>query len=90
MGIIINEIFTNAIKYNTDVENLCITILLTKKENTVYLTIQDNGIGFEYNNQEKGLGLKLVEQFCEKLPHHKCTFSSNSGTKFELEYKIGN
>ena len=90
LGIIINEIFTNAIKYNSNVADLCIKIVVTKKDDTVYLSVEDNGIGFEYNPQEKGLGLKLVEQFCAKLPDHKSKFSFDSGTKFELEYKIGN
>jgi two-component sensor histidine kinase len=85
---IVNEILTNSIKHNTDIENFTINILVKKKNNVVYLSIKDSGLGFEFNLEKKGLGLKLVEQFCRKLPNSKNTFTFKNGTKFELTYKI--
>ena len=51
------------------------------------MIIEDNGLGFENYKQTKGLGLKLIKQFCKKLPNSKYEFSFENGTKFELEFK---
>jgi len=89
LGIIINEILTNAIKHNSNIDTFYIDIKITKEDSKIYLIIEDNGSGFEYNKGRKGLGLKLVEQFCSKLPHSKYNFSFTTGTKFELEFNMG-
>jgi two-component sensor histidine kinase len=89
LGVIINETFTNAVKHNIEVENLCINITVIKKDKFIYLTIQDNGEGFDNIKEKKGLGIKLVEQFCQKLPESKYDFSFTNGTKFELQFEIG-
>ena len=89
LGVIINELITNSIKYNKSINNLSIKVSLTKEKNSAYLSIKDNGIGFEYNTLTKGLGLKLVDQFCEKLPSSKSKFTFDNGTTFKLEYKVG-
>jgi two-component sensor histidine kinase len=89
LGIVINEILTNSIKHNKNIPNFSIDINLIQKENIVFLTIKDNGIGFNNNKQTKGLGLKLVEQFCQKLPDSRHSLSSENGTKFELQFIKG-
>ncbi|MDD2887350.1 MAG: hypothetical protein PHY66_06070 [Aliarcobacter sp.] len=60
-----------------------------KKENlkNIYVCIKDNGKGFE-DIKYKGLGLKLVEQFCKKLQNGKYEFSFENGVKFELRFSI--
>ncbi len=87
LGIIINEILTNSIKHN-DKKDLFLEIEL-KKENlkNIYVCIKDNGKGFE-NTKSKGLGLKLVNQFCKKLINGKSEFSFENGAKFELRFDI--
>ncbi len=87
LGIIINEILTNSIKHN-DKTNLILEIELKKEnEKTVYVCIKDNGKGFE-DIKYKGLGLKLVNQFCKKLIHGKSNFTFENGAKFELRFDI--
>lgn len=87
LGIIINEILTNSIKHN-DKTNLILEIELKKEnEKTVYVCVKDNGKGFE-NTKSKGLGLKLVNQFCKKLINGRSAFSFENGAKFELRFDI--
>lgn len=87
LGIIINEVLTNSIKHNSDKTGLYIDIELTHRDNLVYLSIKDNGIGFE-STKAKGLGLKLVNQFCKKLSNSHSEFSFENGTKFELSFSM--
>ncbi len=87
LGIIINEILTNSIKHN-DKNDLLLEIELKKEsEKGVYVCIKDNGKGFE-DVKSKGLGLKLVNQFCKKLQNGKSGFSFENGAKFELWFEI--
>jgi two-component sensor histidine kinase len=88
LGIIINEVVTNSIKHN-EKEGLSILINLTKDKETLYLKIVDNGSGFDETIFSKGLGLKLIKQFCKKLPNSKSKFSFENGTIFELQFESG-
>jgi two-component sensor histidine kinase len=89
LGIIINEVLTNAIKHNPNNENIILHIQLYKKNstNSVHLSIKDNGKEFK-NQNSKGLGLKLINQFCKKLPNCQSSFSYDKGVKFELYFDI--
>lgn len=87
LGVIINEISTNSIKHNKEKDNLYIEINLSKNKNNIFLSIQDNGKGLKANHK-KGLGLKLVNQFSQKLLNQKSDLSFENGTKFELTFNI--
>lgn len=87
LGIIINEVLSNALKHNKKIENLLIEIYVNKNiSNKICIVIKDNGKGFNKENPT-GLGLKLINQFCKKLPNSKYDFSFENGTKFELEFE---
>jgi len=87
LGIIINEVLSNALKHNKKVENLVIRIDVNKDiSNNIFIIIKDNGKGFNEENSN-GLGLKLIKQFCKKLPNSKYDFSFEDGTKFELRFE---
>ncbi len=87
VGLVLNEVVTNAIKHNSNINDLNVDIKLTKKDNTVLLSIKDNGLGFK--KDKKGLGLKLVDQFSKKLLDSKYEFLFENGTKFELQFNGG-
>ena len=89
LGMIINELFTNSIKHNCNIDNFYINLDVTQKNNQAYLIIKDNGIGFDIKNTTKSLGLKLIEQFSKKLPNSEFSFSYDNGTKFEIVFNIG-
>jgi len=87
LGIIINELLTNAVKY-TDKSTCKIDILCQLKDNEVYLIIQDNGKGFNPKAKKTGFGLNLIKQFVKKLQATKSEFSFKEGTKYELTFKL--
>ncbi|MFO7890334.1 MAG: PAS domain S-box protein [bacterium] len=90
LGFIINELFTNVVKYSfKGKDNGHILIILDKAENHVTLTIQDNGIGIDDINVMKspGFGLTIVKMLTEQL---KGTFTieNDNGTKSVLKFEI--
>ncbi|QOY50962.1 7TM diverse intracellular signaling domain-containing protein [Candidatus Sulfurimonas baltica] len=87
IGILVNEVLTNAVKHNQENKNLSIKIALYSEENRIFLIIQDNGLEFKKAKNEDGLGLKLIDQFCKKLPNSNYTFSFDNGTKFKLNFE---
>ncbi len=88
LGIVLNELLTNIIKHNLKKENLLISIKIEQKAKTIKLLLVDDGIGFDYDNIKKGLGLKLINQFTKKLPNSSSKFFFDDGRKFELEFKV--
>lgn len=86
LGIIVNEIVTNSIKHNQKLNQIKIDVNLYLLRNNIYLIIKDNG-NSAFNPDEKGLGLKLIKQFSNKLPNSEYSFSFENGTSFELKFK---
>ena len=84
LGIIINEAMTNSMKHNEHSKDFKIEIILKKVDNDICLILLDNGKGFDVNNSNDGLGLKLIKQFSKKLPNSNFKFSFESGVRFEL------
>ena len=89
VGIIVNEVITNSIKYAFQEDNNNILRLLSKKnENKVIIIIEDNGTGFnEKKDFTNGFGLKLIQLLTAQL-HGKHFFENKNGTKFTLEFPI--
>jgi len=91
LGIIINEVITNSIKYYKKEELCSIVISLSKNKNICKLEIQDNGYGFDMEtNSSKGLGLKLIKQFVGKLENGVFEYKNHNGTLFELIFFYDN
>jgi two-component system, sensor histidine kinase PdtaS len=70
MGLITNELITNACKYafvNCNEGN--ITISLARKNELLILKIEDDGIGVDEKKMidEKSFGLKLIKSLCRQL-----------------------
>ena len=88
LAVIINEILTNAIKHH-DKNSLCkIYFSFKKDKDMIILSIEDNGLGFEYSDKTDGFGLKMVKQFTTKLNDSDVKFSFESGTRFILKLKL--
>jgi two-component sensor histidine kinase len=82
VGIIINELITNSMKYS-NCTKVCIS--LTKDENNLHLYIDDNGIGYEQSEvSDSSLGLTLVE----KLVVSQLKGEIIKNTKNRCEYNI--
>ncbi|RYU97462.1 tetratricopeptide repeat-containing sensor histidine kinase [Emticicia agri] len=86
MGLIINELVTNACKYAFPNElNPQLTIQCYEKDKQILLRVTDNGPGFEHAGEKKTFGLKLIQLFAEKLKG-KADFEKG-GTSFSLSFQ---
>ena len=88
LGIIINELLTNSVKHHKKDEVCLLELVCTKVENSIKLTIQDNGEGFDVKKQRNSFGLKLVKQFVKKLHASKSEFTFENGTRYELVFEL--
>ena len=96
LGLIINELVTNIIKYAFTDMNGTITIKLQSQNDKMELIIADNGIGLpkdiDIKNSET-LGLQLVNNLINQI-EGKLEINIDDGTEFkilfkELKYKKG-
>jgi PAS domain S-box-containing protein len=92
LGIIINELITNKMKYAfTGRDAGKIKISLTKDDKHVKLTIQDNGNGlpdgFDINKPE-GFGLKLVKMLSQQLGGSFLIEDQAVGTRSVVEFNV--
>jgi two-component sensor histidine kinase len=73
LGIVINEILTNSIKYAfNDLQNGTVSLTLAKFENNKHiLTITDNGKGFDtrlvVKTESNSIGLELIKSLIEQI-----------------------
>jgi two-component system, sensor histidine kinase PdtaS len=68
LGLIINELITNAFKYafeNRDSGEISVTI--KEQDERLYISVKDNGIGLDLNSPKKGFGNRLIQTFLKKL-----------------------
>lgn len=80
---IIQELITNSIKH---AEASQINVQISSRENIVQITVEDDGKGFNVNNQEdKGIGLKNVQSRVEYLKSSIDLISNNQGTSYTIE-----
>lgn len=87
LGLIINELITNSVKYAfNDIEQGELSVLLKEIDNSLHLQISDNGKGFSKNNSKASFGMSLVKMLSKKL-NATLTFSNNDGTDVKLEIK---
>jgi PAS domain S-box-containing protein len=91
LGIIINEILTNIMKYAfLNRKTGLIKISLSNADNRVLLTIQDNGrglpVGFNIN-ESKGFGLMLVKMLSQQLGGD-FSIEAHKGTRCTIEFDI--
>lgn len=85
VGLIVNELLTNAYKYAFDEQGGSIEILLQKEEEQYHLQVKDNGKGFEPTQKRHGsLGLILVESLVKEQLRGKMKFESLGGVLFEV------
>lgn len=88
LGIIVNELLTNAVKHFKKNKICTIELSCKKIENEVKLIIEDNGEGFDLKKQRNSFGLKLIKQFSKKLHASKSKFTFESGTRYELVFEL--
>ena len=80
IGLIINELITNSLKYAfSKQENNLITISIIKKEQFYHFCYTDNGKGFNYEetDKSKSIGLNLILRLVNQLGEEAEVNSSN-------------
>ncbi|OPX27358.1 MAG: hypothetical protein B1H06_04820 [Candidatus Cloacimonas sp. 4484_143] len=91
LGIIINELITNIMKYAfKDTVDNEITIIASKKNDKAWIAIQDNGIGISEEINLKttnSFGLRLVEMLIRQI-NGSIELIHENGTKFILEFDL--
>jgi len=89
LGLIINELISNALKYAfKDIYDGRIDILLKKKDEALILTVTDNGIGLPKDfsiESISSLGFRLIKAFSDKLKAKLEINSTEKGTQITLK-----
>jgi len=91
VGIILNELLTNAMKHAfSGREDGLIRVSFSVKENHAMLIIQDNGLGIPESidiTTSTGFGMQLVEMLTEQL-QGTIRLERQNGSTFTLEFEV--
>ena len=81
IGLIVNELVTNAVKYAFPSETRgTVTVTLKRVPGELRLTVSDDGKGVDPRRADSGLGGRLVEGFAQQLGGQVERESGNQGT----------
>lgn len=87
IGLIINEIVTNALKYAyVQISRPSLHISLTDEDSKMVCSIKDNGIGIneqQWKQKSKSFGKQLITALCKQLRAQQ-TLAVNQGTRFTI------
>ncbi len=86
IGLIVNELITNSIKYALKTQDNYIYISLSLKDETVMICIKDNGDGFN-PAAKQGIGLEIVEMSVKQLGGI-ISMDFQDGTKINIKFPI--
>ena len=82
---IVQELLNNTIKHADATQ---IHVQLSKNNNTISLTVEDNGKGFDVNSQKKeGIGLASIQHRVDYLKGKLDITSDSNGTSTHLEFE---
>lgn len=92
LGLIVNELVSNAMKYAFPNESQGeIKVSVSKDNHRVTLTVADNGIGFPENQDWRNcpsLGLTLVRSFAENQLEGTMEMNPQNGTRFIITFDL--
>lgn len=82
---IIQELINNIIKHSQATTAL---VQMNFHENELFITVEDNGVGFDVKNAKNGLGLKNIESRIQLLKAGLEVDSSSKGTSFQINIDL--
>ncbi len=88
VGLIINELVTNAYKYAFGTSGGSIGITLTQEHQSYQLSIEDNGAGFDSDTQRSKLGLKLVEALVYDQLGGEMSCDTSHHTQYTIRFTL--
>jgi two-component sensor histidine kinase len=87
IGLIINELVTNALKYAYhDIHRPSLNITITEEDTKLVCTIKDNGIGIDeqqWKQKKNSFGKQLITALCRQLRAQQ-SMVINEGTQFTI------
>ena len=86
LGIILNELVTNSLKYAFDTKQGNINIALTKEKKSYRVLFEDDGKGFDIDQGFEGFGLELVQSLVEDELKGKISIDAKDGVKIVMEW----
>lgn len=89
LGLILNEIISNAYKYAfTDNKKGILDIRVYEKEESIFvIEVKDNGPGFDLNKVNTGLGFKIIKTLVAQMDG-TCEINSEQGVAYKIEFKM--
>lgn len=88
LGLIVNELFTNAMKHAfPDNRSGKISVSFKRHGDHFVLVVEDNGIGMPAGSREGSLGLSLIRALADQLLG-SLMYESSSGTRFTLSLPV--
>lgn len=94
IGLIVNELLTNAIKYaNPQNNDLLVQVTAFAADNLVTIQVNDNGTGIKDDfdpQKSKSMGMKLAYGLADQLDGQLSWKNTNPGTSFDLSLQLPN
>jgi two-component sensor histidine kinase len=89
LGQMVSEVVTNSIKYGfSDGREGEIAVSLTRLDDCrARLVIRDNGVGFDPEDGNTGMGSRLIRSFARQM-NGEATLSSTDGVEFCCEFSL--
>ena len=84
IGLIANELATNAVKYAFPSGHGEVVLGFQRRDDEVTLTVSDNGVGLSGKSDGSGLGTRFVNAFIKQLGGSLASATSTSGTTFTV------
>lgn len=89
LGLIVNEVISNAIKHAFPgrSDGHIILTLASLPENRAELTVSDDGEGYTPTGTESGIGSRLIRAFAQQLGNDYC-YTRENGTRFTIRFAV--
>jgi two-component sensor histidine kinase len=91
LGLIINELISNALKYAFDNQKSGeIKLIIQQKVNELFVQVKDNGVGLPVHfnlDENNSLGFKLIQIFSKKLKAN-LDIQSEDGTSISMHIPL--
>ncbi len=84
IGLIVNEGVSNAIEHAYDAGRERIDVALKHLGRDCILEIRDYGRGFNHHKEFNSLGLRLIKDLSNSLPHGRMSFMSDNGMRIQV------
>jgi two-component sensor histidine kinase len=88
IGIVVNELVTNACKHAFADGNGAIKVRAWREDGAAYIEVEDDGRGFVAGEAKPGLGTRLVTAFLQRMKARSEVRSSPAGTVHRLRVPL--